>query len=272
MKRKRDFSWLKNWQIPTLCGGCLFVGFLVGMLIFGAPWHLPPAWGDIPTWITAIATVGLLVGAIVTAIYAIRAFREQSREVRDQAEMLRIQSEQLAEQRTINAQQTKVLELQATELQESLDQRQREARERRSAQASQVFLWEERTIVNAIGKLPEHTVTAYVRNTSEQPVYDVLFSWHADDAPLAQNRRGKPLMPHEADFDSAPVPSGVDPEKFGATVIFRDRAKHWWRAGPDGQFDELSEGTGPPHSWQASSATTGHPHPAAAAAPAQGPP
>jgi len=65
------------------------------MLIFGSPWHLPPAWGDIPTWITAIATFGLLVGAIVTAIYAIRAFRAQSQEVSDQAEMLRVQSEQL---------------------------------------------------------------------------------------------------------------------------------------------------------------------------------
>ena len=39
------------------------------MLIFGSPWHLPPAWGDIPTWIAGIATAGLLAGAIVTAIY-----------------------------------------------------------------------------------------------------------------------------------------------------------------------------------------------------------
>ena len=37
--------------------------------------HLPPAWGEIPTWITAIATVGLLAGATVTEAYAIRAFR-----------------------------------------------------------------------------------------------------------------------------------------------------------------------------------------------------
>jgi hypothetical protein len=73
MERKRGFSWLKNWRLPTLCGGCIVAGFLLGMLIFGSPWHLPPAWGDIPTWITAIATAGLLTGAIITARYAIKA-------------------------------------------------------------------------------------------------------------------------------------------------------------------------------------------------------
>jgi hypothetical protein len=82
MERKRDFSWLKkNWRVLTLCGGCVFAGFLVGMLIFGSPWHLPPAWGDIPTWIIAIATLGLLIGAIITAVYAARAFGTQTEEV-----------------------------------------------------------------------------------------------------------------------------------------------------------------------------------------------
>ena len=99
---ERVFSWLKNWRVLTLCGGCLFAGFLLGMLIFGSPWHLPPAWGDIPTWITAIATVGLLIGAIITAIYAIKAFGKQSEEVADQAAMLNVQSDQLNDQRTIN--------------------------------------------------------------------------------------------------------------------------------------------------------------------------
>jgi hypothetical protein len=36
---------------------------------------------DAPAWITAIATVGLLVGAIVTARYAIKAFRAQDKQV-----------------------------------------------------------------------------------------------------------------------------------------------------------------------------------------------
>ncbi len=67
-----------------LCGICLLAGFLVGMVIFGSPWHLPPAWGDIPTWISAIAAVGLLVGAIITARYAAKALRAQSDQLKDQ--------------------------------------------------------------------------------------------------------------------------------------------------------------------------------------------
>ena len=118
MERKRDFSWLTNPRVLTLCVGCLFAGFLVGLLIFGSPWHLPPAWGDIPTWITAIATVGLLGGAIFTAFYAFNAFREQSKAVRDQAAMLKLQSEQLDEQREIN-------KLQSRDLGESLNERAR---------------------------------------------------------------------------------------------------------------------------------------------------
>src|ERR1035441_4912554 len=99
--------------------------------------------------ITAIATAVLAVGAIVTAIFAVRAFRKQSQEVgaierqvadqqeltRQQAELLKVQSGQLEVQRRqlddqhaaiedqirANARQAEVLELQATELRESLD-------------------------------------------------------------------------------------------------------------------------------------------------------
>jgi hypothetical protein len=110
------------------------------MLIFGAPWHLPPAWGDIPTWITGVATAVLAVFAIVTAWYARQAFRKQSQEVGDQASMLKVQSKQLTQQRKINARQTKVLKLQARELRESLDERKREAEQRKIAQAAKVFV------------------------------------------------------------------------------------------------------------------------------------
>jgi NADH:ubiquinone oxidoreductase subunit 5 (subunit L)/multisubunit Na+/H+ antiporter MnhA subunit len=81
MERKQDISWLTDSRVLTVCGGCVFAGFLAGLLIFGWPWHLPPAWGDIPTWIEALATVGLLIGAIITVRYAIKAFREQAKEV-----------------------------------------------------------------------------------------------------------------------------------------------------------------------------------------------
>lgn len=57
-----------------------------------------------PNWISAVATVGLLIGAIVTARYAIKAFGKQS--------------EQLKDQRDIN-------ELQAKDLEASLEERKR---------------------------------------------------------------------------------------------------------------------------------------------------
>ena len=181
------------------------------MLIFGSPWHLPPAWGDIPTWITAIATVGLLIGAIITAIYAIRAFREQSREVG-------------------------IL----------LEQNDRDIRDRRRDQASRVFVHEERYTYHAVGKPSEKDITAYVHNTSEQPVYDVAFRWHSWGEPYTENRRDEPLMPGAKDHDSARVPLDADPEQFGAFVIFRDRAGVRWRAHPDGRFDEIEPGSDVP--------------------------
>ena len=91
---------------------------------------------DLSGEITAIATAVLAAFAIVTGIYAVRAFRKQSQEVSDQASMLQIQSEQLAEQRKVNEEQIRVLALQAAELRESLDERKREAVERRNAQAA----------------------------------------------------------------------------------------------------------------------------------------
>jgi hypothetical protein len=68
-------SLLRDVRVWGLVGTGVAMGFMIGLLIFGKPWHLPPAWGDIPTWISAIATVGLLIGAVITAKYAIKAFR-----------------------------------------------------------------------------------------------------------------------------------------------------------------------------------------------------
>jgi hypothetical protein len=42
-------------------------GFLIRLLVFGEPWHLPPASDAIPTWIMAIATAVLAAFATVTA-------------------------------------------------------------------------------------------------------------------------------------------------------------------------------------------------------------
>ena len=101
------------------------------------------------TLLTAIATLGLAVLAVVTAWYARKAFREQSREVaaieqqvkdeqevtRQQAELLKVQTGQLEVLRAQFDDQRMINELQAKDLEESLEERRRlrEAAERQQA-------------------------------------------------------------------------------------------------------------------------------------------
>lgn len=80
-----------------------------------------PSAAIVQGWITAIATAGLLIGAIITAIFAVRAFGKQS--------------EQLTEQRKIN-------KLQAEDLEESLKERKRLRQVAERQQANDVgFAW-----------------------------------------------------------------------------------------------------------------------------------
>jgi hypothetical protein len=88
------------------------------------------------TQLTAAATAVLAVFAIVTAYYARKAFRSQSKQVSGQGEMLKVQSDQLGEQRAINA-------LQAKDLEASLEERERLRRitEREQASAISFYWW-----------------------------------------------------------------------------------------------------------------------------------
>jgi hypothetical protein len=208
--------WLKKWKVLTLSGACLFAGFLVGMLIFGSPWHLPPAWGDIPTWITAIATVGLLIGAAFTAVYAAKAFREQTR--------------QLEEQRNVNAKQTTVLELQATELRASLAERQREAVQLKRAQASKV------DIETEVG--PE-TVTIRVTNNSDQSIWNADLIWDDDsmgylEVTVYPGAEHLALRIGPGESKSRTKRPDDTPGASGAYLRFRDAAGNAWLRTPGG--------------------------------------
>jgi hypothetical protein len=139
-EREKPKPLLKIGRVWGLIAVSAVVGFVVGMAVAGKVWHLPPDWGDVPTWL-------LTAGAAVTAWYAVRAFSEQHREVTaieqqvkdaqqlaaQQATLLELQGkqldtqrEQLAEQRELNERQSKVLELQAEDLRESILERKRE--------------------------------------------------------------------------------------------------------------------------------------------------
>jgi hypothetical protein len=52
-------SWLTDRRTIVFGIGCALAGFLIALLLFEKPWHLPPNWGDIPTWLAVlIASVG----------------------------------------------------------------------------------------------------------------------------------------------------------------------------------------------------------------------
>jgi hypothetical protein len=111
---------------------------------------------------------------------------------RQQAELLKIQSgqlelqrEQLEDQRKASMKQADVLDLQAAELRESLEERKREAERRRRAQAGLVFLdqkvFQGRTAHEAFGAKPPDAEVAVV-NGSDQPIYEVELRWHRGSA------------------------------------------------------------------------------------------
>jgi hypothetical protein len=74
--RWHDASWLKDWRVRALAVGCLSTGFLVGLFVFGSPWHLPPDWGDIPTWLLVV--VGAAAGGI--GLFQFRLLVQQNEE------------------------------------------------------------------------------------------------------------------------------------------------------------------------------------------------
>jgi len=148
--------------------------------------------------LTAAGTIVLAAFAIVTARYAGRAFLKQSQEVaaierqvadgaeltRQQAELIRLQSgqlelqrEQAEEQRKTSAKQSEVLGLQARELAESLDERKREAEDRRRAQAAQVTAWFAWAPVTG-DMYSSSDWGATVRNASNLPVVDVRVTFN----------------------------------------------------------------------------------------------
>lgn len=93
----------------------------------------------LPTWLTAILTGVLAVGALVTAVFAFLAFRKQSQEV--------------------------------ALLQE---QDRRDIEQRRRAQAAQVFTWPGKAPLHGEDDMRD---AVFIRNTSAQPVYDISIGW-----------------------------------------------------------------------------------------------
>jgi hypothetical protein len=180
-----------------------------------------------PTRTLAAATIALALGAIVTAIFAILAFRQQSRQIRDQ--------------QGINRKLVRVLELQAKDLIAADDQRRR-------TQASQVLLRREvqdRDMrmgqVDALLTGQQHNPVAVMRveNSSGQPVYDAELRWEMDGIPAGVPDQLGTLAPGVTEPSPRPIPPG-DANLFTAALRFRDAAGVRWERRPDGEPAELA--------------------------------
>jgi hypothetical protein len=222
-----------------------------------------PSWTDI---LTTIATAILAVFAVITALYARKAFRKQSEEtaavvrqaadgqklIDQQAKLIDVQTgqlevlrAQLEDQRKAAAAQAVVFELEARELQRSFTERDREAEDRRRSQAATVTAWlklfEDTEFGNLLG--------AVVSNQSGQPVYDVqAYLYYMEEyrlgsewAPTAggASRIVKILMPHTdlpvfLPEEASPYPEEDDGTAYRPGVMFTDAYGNRWERNPRG--------------------------------------
>lgn len=212
---------------------------------------------ELASWITAIATALLAIGAGITAKFAWDALQKQSAglkalgdQVSDQkdltakqAQLLTIQSNQvrlqqlqLDEQRKAAAKEAIVLSLQTDELKESLGQRRREAEERRRAQAAMIFLNQvpapkpiEFGTKGGNAAAPKDLVT--VVNSSGLPIYDAEAHWPAMSA---QDNPGSHLF---GTIMPDAKPERLVPKGAHASLWFRDAAGVKWVLKLNGHLD-----------------------------------
>ena len=162
------------------------------------------------TQLTAAATVALAVLAFATAIFAGLAYCKQSKEVG-------------------------IL----------LEQHKREVHDRRRAQASRVFVLANPSLQE---DEPISSIEVSVKNTSQQPIYDLILLWRDETGEWIE--LGDPvylrvLLPDEQHNwgtgiePSIPIQSFLrDPSVIGSAILFRDAAGVRWRLDSYAQLDE----------------------------------
>jgi hypothetical protein len=174
----------------------------------------------VPTWIAAVATVVLALGVITAAWTAHRAFVVLSR--------------QLTAQRELSTQLAEVLQLHARGLHQAID-------ERRRSQACRVFIDLDRTV----GDQDPWRVVATVRNTSDQPVYDLYVIWQRGTTRMGKPDPAAKLMPgDDVSFERGPQAGDsdqpADPAALNAFLTFRDTAGIRWTVREDGTLSDIA--------------------------------
>lgn len=188
------------------------------------------------TQFTAVATAVLAAFAIITAVVAALAFWKQSQEIT----LLQVQ---LRDQKEFGEHQARVLELQAKDLVQSLEERRLSREQRYREQATHIFIWEDRSYSGM--------VIAHAKNASAQPIYDMEISWSARFTSYRTHTFDQPLLPDDERISNsgqdAGVPDNVDPATLNAALWFRDTAGTSWLARPNGIVEEVPPGKEPPH-------------------------
>jgi hypothetical protein len=200
---------------------------------------VPPDPLTLPTWLMAIFTGVLAVGATVTSVFAILAFRKQS------AALATLRS-QAGDQQATNAKLASAAELQVQELRASLEERERAREERHRGQASRVFIWQEVTPPNpataymetSAGRSMPVRITAMVSNDSDQPIYGVRVLWSREAAPVGEPDMVPQLMPGKAFKPPRDFPADTNPDDVDIVLSFRDAAGVPWRRTRDGALAE----------------------------------
>jgi hypothetical protein len=80
---------VRRWVYAALA---VTIAALVVLTGLGIAYRQQWSWLVIPTWITAGATLGLFVGAVITAFYAVKTFASQAEQLREQHDFNRQQT------------------------------------------------------------------------------------------------------------------------------------------------------------------------------------
>lgn len=158
-------------------------------------------------WVSAIASVGLLVGAIVTAVLAVGAYREQS-------EQIRLLKQQIDDQTEAG----------------------RSARTNWQWEyGSTIVAWTDKPATPDDGQV---LASGVVANTGVRPVREVTVRWYLGSSPVSETKSViSCFMPGtELTFsETIPAPGAqAAAGQLTAVVQFRTLGNDWWRTGTDG--------------------------------------
>lgn len=159
--------------------------------------------GDWPTWVQDVVIA-------LTAVYAVKAFRKQS--------------EELKSNQKFNEKQSAVLDLQAEELRAARAERHRD-------QASRVFMDYHLSRNRDSSNQPsdsEDSLQVIVTNASDRPIYDVNVHWNTNLISPAWSYSAQHLRPDNRCSETRSWPTSEASTRVNPTISFRDSfGAHW---------------------------------------------